>query len=106
MRGLWPGGGNEGRPRRSSEDMWYGEDVGGRAEGVWGIRVSYANFARHVRSCRAGGRGVAAAGDRGEGDVGGERTMGVGWVRGLGTVGGVGCERCWLDEGGRRWECG
>ena len=33
-------------------------------------RVSYANFARHVRSCRAGGRGAMAAGDGEGGGVG------------------------------------
>ena len=36
--GLWPGGGNEVCPRRSSKDMWGGEEVGGWAEGVWGMR--------------------------------------------------------------------
>ena len=67
----------------------------GRREcGECGARVSYANFACHVRSCRAGGRGAAAVGDGGGGVVGGERTMGMGWGRGRGTVGG-----CWARTG-------
>ena len=42
----------------------------GRREcGRCGASVSYANFARHVRSCRAGGRGAAAVGDGGGGVV-------------------------------------
>ena len=65
--------------------MWGGEEVG-----------SYANFARHVRSCRAGGGGVVAAGD-GEVDGGG-RAAGVGG-EGVGDVGGgvgrrVSCQYC------------
>ena len=87
----------------------------GRREcGGCGARVSYANFARHVRSCRAGGRGAAAVGDGGGGlsllggggaDDGGG--VGGGWVmlgangvgRGRGGGGGgvgrrVSCQFC------------
>ena len=111
MRGLWPGGGYEGRPRLSPEDVWGGEEVGGRAEGVWGVRISYANFARHVRSCRAGGRGAAALGDGGGGVVvvGGGADNGGGVGRGgAGLLGanGVGRERGGGGEGvGRRVSC-
>ena len=102
MRGLWPGGGYEGRPRLSPEDVWGVEEVGGWARecGGCGARVSYANFTRHVQSCRAGGRGAAAVGFGGGGVIvggGADDGGGVGgcWVR-TGLVGG----------GGRRWGCG
>ena len=73
--------------------------------GGCGASVSYANFARHVRSCRAGGRGAAAVGDGGGGLLlgGGGQTMGEGWG---GRVWVTGCERGWSGEGGRRWGCG
>ena len=51
VRVLWPGGGNEGRPRLSSEDVWGGEEVGRRAEGVWGMRCP--SFLRELRPSRA-----------------------------------------------------
>ena len=69
-------------------------------------RVSYANFARHLRSCRAGGRVAVAAGDgRGGGCWEGSGRFGQGCGgRGLRTVGGgVGCGRCWTGGRGRRW---
>ena len=71
----------------------------GRREcGGCGARVSYANFARHVRSCRAGGRGAAAVGDEGGGVVVGGR--------GADNGGGVGGEGggCWVRTG-RRVSC-
>ena len=78
----------------------------GRREcGGCGARVSYANFARHVRSCRGGG-GELRRWVTGEGGLllgGGERTVGVGWGGGWGFAG---CERGWSEEGGRRWGCG
>ena len=107
VRGLWPGGGYEGRPRLSPEDVWGGEEVGGRAEGVWGMRCPH--LLRELRPSRAvlqgWGEGSCGGGRRGGGLLllGGERTMGVGWggrvlgcwVR-TGLVGGGGAaERVW-----------
>ena len=83
---------------RRSED-------GRRECGGCGARVSYANFARHMRSCRAWVRGAAAVGDGGGGFVVGGGSddwdgvggrVGVCWVR-TGLVGG---------GGGRRGGCG
>ena len=63
----------------------------GRREcGGCGARISYSNFARHVRSCRAGGRGAAVAGDGGGWGVGEGADDGGRGVMGEGAGDGVG----------------
>ena len=91
MRGLWPGGGDEGRPCRSLEDVRGGEEVVGREEGVWGMRSP--SILRELRQSRAvlrgwgGGRGQCRRVTReGGGVLRGERTVGAGQrVRGRGV---------------------
>ena len=99
MRGLWPGGGYEGRPRLSPEDVWGGEEVGRRAEGVWGMRCPH--LLRELRPSRAvlqgWGRGAAAVGDGGGGVV-----VGGGVDDGGGVGGRVGV--CWVRMGLARGE--
>ena len=68
------------------------EDGRRECEGC-GTRVSYANFARHVRSCRAGG-GAVTVGDEGGGGV-------MGGADGGGRAAGVGGERAEDGEGAR-----
>ena len=51
VRGLWPGGDDEGRTRRSSKDVRGRGKVGGRTEGVWEVRGSCV--LRELRPSRA-----------------------------------------------------
>ena len=114
VRGLWPGGGYEGRPRLSPEDVWGGEEVGGRAEGVWGMRCPH--LLRELRPSRAvlqgWGEGSSGGGRRGGGLLllleGGSGQWGWGGGEGVGLLGanGVGRGRGGGGEGvGRRVSC-
>ena len=103
VRALFPGGDDKGRPCRSSKDVRGGEEVRGRAEGVWGMRSP--SILRELRLSRA-----VLQGREGEqwrrltrgGVLGGERTV-RGRPGGADGVGRVRGDVCWGV--GRRVSC-